>query len=86
MFDKLGGGRRNRYSTTNGKDVWLRLPLLAAVMMAVSALPPQTNRLRITKKKARGKNTRNSASCKDAELDCVLSTFTYLKYEALRGV
>ena len=51
--DKLGGdwGRDEVQRTTKRydddghvKDVWLRLLLLAAVMVAARALPPQTNR------------------------------------------
>ena len=50
--DKLGGGRENntvqraakRYDDDgDGKDMGLRLSLLAAVMMAARPLPPQTN-------------------------------------------
>ena len=43
----------------DGKDVGLRLMLLAAVTMAARALPPLTNRRRMTKKESRGKTTRN---------------------------
>ena len=60
--DKLGGGReRDKVQRTaidddgDGKDVGLRLPLLAAVMMAARALPPQTDRRRMTKKRGPGR-------------------------------
>ena len=52
-----------RYDDGQGKDVGLRLLLLAAVVMAARALAPQTNRRRMTKKEARGENARSSASC-----------------------
>ena len=56
--DKLEGGRERdavqrtakRYDDrSDGEDVGVRLLLLAAVMMAARALPPQTNRRRMTK-------------------------------------
>ena len=46
----------------HGRYVGLRLLLLAAVIMAARALPPQTKRLRMTKRH-------------DTELHCVLSTY-----------
>ena len=55
--DKLGGdwGRDEVQRTTKRydddghvKDVWLRLLLLAAVVVAARALPPQTNRRRMS--------------------------------------
>ena len=63
----------------HGEDDGLRLLLLGAVLMAVRALPPQTNRRRMNDKRkgAQGENNRSSASCKDAELHCVLSTCTF---------
>ena len=60
--DKLGGdwGRDEVQRTTKRydddgrvKDVWLRLLLLAAVMVAARALPPQTNRQTPNDKKKR---------------------------------
>ena len=62
--DKLGGGREReelqrtarRYDDEgHGKYVGLRLLLLAAVAMAPRALPPQTNRRRMKKKKGTGR-------------------------------
>ena len=56
---KLGGGwerdevqrTAKRYDNdVHGKDVGLRLLLLAAVIMATRALPPHTSRRRMTKK------------------------------------
>ena len=61
--DKLGGGRDSDTvqqtaerceDDGDGKGVGLRMPLLAAVVMAARALPPQTNRRRMTKQKSSG--------------------------------
>ena len=61
--DKLGGGwERDKVQRTtthydddgDGKDVGLGLMLLAAVIMAAKALPPQPNRRPMTKEKRRG--------------------------------
>ena len=58
--DKLGGGwERDELQRTakrhdddgDDKDVGLRILLLAAVIMAERALPPQNNRLQMTKKR-----------------------------------
>ena len=60
---KLGGGWESdelhrtakRYDDDgHGKDIGLRLLLLAAVIMAARALPSQTNRRRLTKEKRHG--------------------------------
>ena len=92
--DNLGGGwGKDEVQRTakgygdigHGKDVGLRLLLLAAVNMAARALPLQTNRRQITKKRGPGRNTRSSASCDDAELHCVPSTY-YLKFCAGHSV
>ena len=42
----------------DGKDVGLRLLLVAAVILAARALHLQTNRHRMTRKEARGENPR----------------------------
>ena len=47
--------------TVTGTDVGLRLLVLAAVIMAARALPPQTNRRRIKKK--RGTERKHSQFC-----------------------
>ena len=57
--DKLGGGwerdelqrTAKRYDDGHGEDAWLRLLLLAAVIMAERALPPHANRRPMAKKK-----------------------------------
>ena len=82
--DKLGRGRDRdtvrrtamRYDDHgDGKDVGLRLPLLAADMMAARVPPPPTNILRMSRKRGAGRKYSHSASCQEAELDCVLSTY-----------
>ena len=71
--------RRAEHYHDDGEHVGLRLPLLSTVMMAAITLPPRTNRRSMTKKRnAEGENTRNPSSCKNALLDCVLSTNEYL--------
>ena len=82
--DKLGSGRErdtvqrtaNRYDDDgDGTHVGLRLPPLAAVMMAARALPPQTDRRRTTTKK-RGAGRKYSCVVQGCgALDCVLSTY-----------
>ena len=57
------------------KYVGLKLLGVAAVNLEAKALPPQTNRHRMTYRKlARGENTRSSPSCKYTELQCALNT------------
>ena len=62
--DKLGGGwERDKIQRTamlydddgHGKYVGLRLLLLAAVIMAARALPAQTSRCRMAKKRGAGR-------------------------------
>ena len=82
--DELGcGWERNKVQRTakrydddgHGEDVGLRLLLLAAVIMAVRALPPQMNRRRMAEEKRHGNDyTRSSTSCNDTEQLFVLST------------
>ena len=88
--DKLGGGwERDQVQRTakryddgsHGRDVGLRLLLLAAVIRAARALPPHTSRRTSNDKEKRhtAKILAALMSCDDTELHCVLSTYYYLK-------
>ena len=61
----------------DGKECWVDTAAACCCYDGGESTSPTNEqcRRRMTKKRGAGENTRNSTSCKDAELDCVLSTY-----------
>ena len=80
-LEKRKGSVIGRYDDDgHGRNVGVRLLLLAAIIDAAKALPPQRADVECKIREARGGNTRRSATCNNTWLHGVLPTDRYVTF------